>query len=180
MEPALAASPVVSPRSRLNRAQYIESHAIPALKSKTIVLSSLLLDNSIKEEHLLMVGCISSFSTDILSHADPEHALHGLRQDPEYMVQLERQHQYGDRCLYACVMVRDRIATCKGLLAQRISQYACLICVLGKETEGALEEEEKILDLFKKGSDDVAKANEALEDALKADREEVRKSPWGC
>jgi hypothetical protein len=126
-----------------------------------------------------MAGSIASPSTDILSHVDPERVLNGLLDDPDYMVQLERQLQYGDRCLYACVVVKDQIATCQRLLAKRITDYANLVRMLEKETTEALEEEEKILELLKHGSLELDKSNERLEDATKAEQEEVTKSPWG-
>ena len=165
--------------SRLARAKYLRLHAIPALQSKKLGLSLLFSDYRRKQEHHLMAGSIASPSTDILSHMDPERVLNGLLDDPDYMVQLERQLQCGDRCLYACVVVKDQIATCQRLLAKRIADYANLVCMLGKETTEALEEEEEILGLLKQGSQDVDKANERLEDATKAEQEEVTKSPWG-
>lgn len=51
--------------------------------------------------------------------------------------------------------------------------------MLGKETTEALEEEVKILELLKQGSQDLEKANERLEDATKAEQEEVTEGPWG-
>lgn len=126
-----------------------------------------------------MAGSISSPSTDILSHMHPEQVLNGLLDDAEYMVQLEHQLQYGDRCLYACVVVKDLIATCEGLLAKKIVNYTDLINALENETTAALREEKKILALLKQGSRDLDKANEGLEGAIKPKQVEVMKNPWG-
>jgi hypothetical protein len=126
-----------------------------------------------------MAGSINSPSTDIFSYMSPGRVLNGLLNDGDYMVQHERELQYRDRCLHACVVMKDQVANCEGLLAKRIEDYVNLVCVLEKDTELALEEEKNILDLLKREGRRLDKANKALEAATKAEQVEVMKNPWG-
>jgi len=96
-----------------------------------------------------MAGCISSPSSDIFSHMHPDQVLRGLRRYPNYMVQLERQLQHGNRCLFACVMVCNKIAACESLLAQSILHYTRLIYLVEQEKPEALEEAKKVMELLK-------------------------------
>ena len=93
------------------------------------------------------------------------------------MVQLERELQHGNRCLFACVMVCNKIAACESLLAQSILHYTRLIYLVEQEKPEALEEAEKVVELLKHSGQDMVKADKALEDALRVEVEVHEKSP---
>jgi hypothetical protein len=154
----------------------MRSQFIPALQSKKATISLLSSEYSKLREIYLMAGSISSPSSDIFTHMDPYQVLTGLLENPEHMLEYERQLQYGDRCLWRCDMVHERIAACESLLTESILHYTTLACLLEQETPEALEEEGKVVSLLKQGRQDLAKAENALEDVL-TEREELKWSP---
>lgn len=161
---------------RVALAQNLRPQFIPTLQSKKAALSNLFSDYSTNREYYLMAGCISSPSSDIFAHMDPYQVLTGLLDNPEYMLRYERQLQYGDRCLWSCDMAHERIAACESLLTESILQYRRLACLLEQETLEALEEEQTVMSLLKQGRQDLAKAEDAVENAL-TEQEELKWSP---
>ena len=175
-EPAQALATKSNQESRLAQAQKLQSYTT-AIQNKKTGLRLMSSEYSTMREHYLMAGCISSPSSDIFSHMHPDQVLRGLRRDPNYMVQLERQLQHGNRCLFACVMVCNKIAACESLLAQSILHYTRLIYLVEQEKPEALEEAEKVVELLKHSGQDMVKADKALEDALRVEVEVHEKSP---
>jgi hypothetical protein len=173
-EPAQALATKMNQESRLVRAQKLQSY-MTAVQNRKTGLSLMFSEHSTIRERLLMAGCISSPSSDIFSHMDPDQVLRGLLEDPDYMMQLERNFQHGDRCLFACVMVCNEVATCESLLAKSILHHSRLICLVEQETPEALEEAEKILEVLKHEGQDLLKVDKALEDAIEAWVEERKK-----
>ena len=130
-------------------------------------------------EIAVTAGCISSPSSDILAHLHPDQVLRGLREDPEYMVEYERELQRRDRCLWSCDMANEKIAAHESLLAKRTLLYTRLTCLLDQDTPDALEEEKVVLNLLKNGSRDVVEAEKALQDDLESGLKELEKGIKG-
>lgn len=156
-------------------AQHLRS-GLPILQREKTALSRLFSAYSKKRENYLMAGCISLPSSDIFAHMGPDQVLSGLLGDPEYMVRLEHQLQQGDRCLWSCEMVQHKIAACESLLTQRILQCTRMLFLLEQETPEASEERGKLVNLMKQGRQDLAKADDALDGALK-ELEELKENP---
>ena len=177
-QPTEATDQTAIQQARLERLKYLEDEAIPKLETLKSSRISLASQWNQRQERLLMQGCIDNPNTDILSHMGPRAVLEGLRYHPEYMVQLERQHQYGDRCLHACIVVCKRSDSVLLRIDQILHNYAKLVVALGENTE----QTSRVHDLnvtLESNAEDLVVADRALKHALKALEMENNRNPWG-
>lgn len=157
--------------------RHFEEEECPKLCSRKVELGILDAAQSEQANVYRMAGCIPSKDTDILSHMEPERVLEGLRYDAQYMVELEKLRQSGDRGLLACMVVRDKLRRSQAEIDCRLDLISKFTTACSNGAGEDLNIVKELPDALSKNAVDLMQADKALEEALGAYMAELKARP---
>jgi hypothetical protein len=136
------------------------------LCSKKVELGILEVDNTRHTNAFRRAGHIPSRTTDLLSHMSTARVLEGLRYDADYMVELEKEKQYGDRCILASTAMGGQPKCC---LAE-VDRYLALVAQFQTACSNVSQDDamQKLSNALSKNEVDLTRADAALVRAMEA------------